>query len=268
MNVIGIDIGGSTTKIIGVSDGKWLQPMQVTATDPLTSVYGAFGKYINEIGLTLPEIDRIKVTGVGSTYIKDDIYGIKTDHINEFEAIGTGGLKMSGLEHAIIVSMGTGTAFVEAGNGVLKHIGGTGVGGGTLLGLGSKLLDVRNFDSIVELSLKGNLDNVDLYVGEMAKSEEGYMASKVTASNFGKVNDFSTKEDIAAGLLNMVFQTVGVMSVFAAKTVGLKDVVLIGNLSTCPNIKELCMQVEELHNITFHVPNNSEYATALGAALS
>ena len=56
------------------------------------------------------------------------------------------------------------------------------------------------------------------------------MPSKVTAANFGKVTDFSTKEDIAAGLVHMVFQTVGMMSVFAAQTVGLKDIVLIGNL--------------------------------------
>ena len=53
MNVIGIDVGGSTTKIVCVSNGKMLAPMQVKATDPLTSVYGAFGKYLSEEGLTL-----------------------------------------------------------------------------------------------------------------------------------------------------------------------------------------------------------------------
>ena len=52
MNVIGIDVGGSTTKIVCVSNGKVLVPMQVKATDPLTSVYGAFGKYLSEEGLT------------------------------------------------------------------------------------------------------------------------------------------------------------------------------------------------------------------------
>ena len=268
MNVIGIDVGGSTTKSVCVSNGKMLSPMQVKATDPLTSVYGAFGKYLSEEGLTLEDIDRIKVTGVGSTYIRDGLYGIPTDKVNEFTSIGLGGLKMSGLDHAIIVSMGTGTAFVEAGNGINRHMGGTGVGGGTLLGLGSKLLDVRNYDSIVEMSLKGDLDNVDLYVGDLSKTEDGYMPSKVTAANFGKVTDFSTKEDIAAGLVNMVFQTVGMMSVFAAQTVGLKDIVLIGNLSKVPNIRELFRQVEDLHGVRFHVPEFAEYATALGAALS
>lgn len=128
MNVIGIDVGGSTTKIVCVSNGKMLAPMQVKATDPLTSVYGAFGKYLSEEGLTLEDIDKIKVTGVGSTYIREGLYGIPTDKVNEFTSIGLGGLAMSGLDHAIIVSMGTGTAFVEAGNGVNRHMGGTGVG--------------------------------------------------------------------------------------------------------------------------------------------
>ena len=118
------------------------------------------------------------------------------------------------------------------------------------------------------MALKGDLDKVDLYVGELSKTEDGYMPSKVTAANFGKVTDFSTKEDIAAGLVNMVFQTVGMMSVFAAQTVGLKDIVLIGNLSKFPNIRELCKQVEDLHDVHFHVPEFSEYATAYGAALS
>ena len=46
--IIGIDIGGSTTKIVGFSEDMTLiEPMSVRATDPLTSVYGAFGKFLN-----------------------------------------------------------------------------------------------------------------------------------------------------------------------------------------------------------------------------
>ena len=41
--VIGIDVGGSTTKIVGVEDKKIKNPMFVKATDPVTSLFGAFG---------------------------------------------------------------------------------------------------------------------------------------------------------------------------------------------------------------------------------
>ena len=43
--VIGIDVGGSTTKIIGLNcKGEILSPLFITAADPVTSLFGAFGK--------------------------------------------------------------------------------------------------------------------------------------------------------------------------------------------------------------------------------
>ena len=47
--VIGIDVGGSTTKIVGMQtadDGsaRLLDPQFVRANDAITSIYGAFGK--------------------------------------------------------------------------------------------------------------------------------------------------------------------------------------------------------------------------------
>lgn len=35
--VIGIDVGGSTTKIVGLNKGKIQSPMFITAADPVTS---------------------------------------------------------------------------------------------------------------------------------------------------------------------------------------------------------------------------------------
>ena len=55
--IIGIDIGGSTTKIVGFreTDGKYelISPILVTAADAITSVYGAFGKFTLENQLKL-----------------------------------------------------------------------------------------------------------------------------------------------------------------------------------------------------------------------
>jgi len=51
--VIGIDIGGSTTKIVGFSEGKLFSPFLVKATDPVSSVYGALGRFLTENGLQL-----------------------------------------------------------------------------------------------------------------------------------------------------------------------------------------------------------------------
>ena len=267
MIIIGIDIGGSTTKIISLDNKRLLSPMQVKAHDPITSVYGAFGKYISENNMSISDIDKIMVTGVGSTFIKENIYDIPTFHVPEFNALGLGGLYLSGLENAIIVSMGTGTAFVKAEGSRMTHIGGTGVGGGTLLGLSSKLLNLQEFDSLVTLSADGVLDNVDLTVGDISKTGVSTMPKKTTASNFGKISDYATKNDIAKGLINMVFQTIGMMAVFACRIDNTKEVVLCGNLTTIPQAKEIFDGIKDLHDINFYLPAQAEYATAIGAAL-
>ena len=55
--VIGIDVGGSTTKIVGIEKDQIKYPMFVRATDPVTSLFGAFGKYIYDSGITLSEVE-------------------------------------------------------------------------------------------------------------------------------------------------------------------------------------------------------------------
>lgn len=76
-NVIGIDIGGSTTKIVGFTkDGKLIEPMSVKAADPITSAYGAFGKFTDVNKLSLDSIEKVMITGVGSAYISTPIYGL------------------------------------------------------------------------------------------------------------------------------------------------------------------------------------------------
>ena len=83
---------------------------RVRASDPLTSAYGAFGRFLNDTGLRLDQVDQVICTGVGSSFLGQEIYGIPTEKVEEFLAIGLGGKFISGLDHCIVVSMGTGTA--------------------------------------------------------------------------------------------------------------------------------------------------------------
>ena len=57
--VIGIDVGGSTTKIVGLNKGKIQSPMFITAADPVTSLFGAFGKYIYDNGIHLSDVEQV-----------------------------------------------------------------------------------------------------------------------------------------------------------------------------------------------------------------
>ncbi len=265
--VIGIDIGGSTTKIVGFDGNTMIAPLLVRANDPIASVYGAFGKFLNTHSLKIEDIERIMITGVGSSFLNNKLFGIPTGKVDEFMAIGLGGLFLSNLNKAIIVSMGTGTALVKAENNTAAHLGGTGVGGGTLLGLSNRMLNVRHFDELIEAANGGDLSHVDLTIGDISKEAMETLPSETTASNFGKISDLVTKSDLAMGIINLVFQTIGMIAVFNTRIDKIKDVVLTGNLTNVPQSEYIFNQLSKLYEVNFQTPPNAEYATAVGAAI-
>lgn len=269
--IIGIDVGGSTTKIVGIDRNRNLmEPMFVRATDPITSLYGAFGKFISQNNLTLSDIRRVMVTGVGSSYISNSIYDLECVHVTEFECVGLGGLFLSGLERAVVVSMGTGTAMVYVTNdGTMTYLGGTGVGGGTLIGLSKKLLSTDNIDNIVSLASNGSLANVDLRLCDIANQNQMYaLPPELTVANFGKVNDLASRYDLALGLINMVFETAGMMAIFAARYCNTEDIVLTGNLTQIPQGNETIKTLNDIFKVKFMVPERSQFGTVIGAALA
>lgn len=268
--IVGIDVGGSTTKIVGFDGDKLLTPILVKATDPIASVYGGFGKFTSDNKISLHDIEKVMVTGVGSAFIGDNIYGIETIHINEFTANGKGGLYLSGIDEAVIVSMGTGTAYVYA-NGITKefiHLGGTGVGGGTLIGLADKLIGVHSVQNVANLALEGNLENIDLRICDITDAAiSPALKDNTTASNFGKISDLASREDIALGLLNMVYETIAMMAIFSARTKNTRDIILIGHLAVLPQSKEIFDKLKNMFNVNIIIPENAAYGTVIGAAL-
>mgnify|MGYP000822354571 CR=1 FL=1 len=133
--ILGIDIGGSSTKIVGLHEnGTVIDMLRVKAEDPLTSLYGALGNFLATHSLKLTDIGHIALTGVGASYVDGDIYGVRTIKVEEFPSVGVGGLALSRKERAVVVSMGTGTSLLWAEKGgEIRHIIGSGIGGGTLL---------------------------------------------------------------------------------------------------------------------------------------
>ena len=175
--VLGIDVGGSTTKIVGFREENGqhvlIEPQCVRATDPLTSIYGAFGKFTMQNGLALSDVERVMMTGAGSAFMDQPLYeGLDCRGVPEFTSVGLGGLYLSGLKDAIVVSMGTGTALIHAKkteNGTdIEYLGGTGVGGGTLVGLSRKILGVDTIEHIEQLCEGGDLGNVDLRICDIS----------------------------------------------------------------------------------------------------
>ncbi|TVQ12195.1 MAG: type II pantothenate kinase [Bacteroidetes bacterium] len=266
--IIGIDIGGSTTKIVGFRDKILLEPLSVEANDPIASAAGALGKFLNDNDLSIKDIDLIRMTGAGASFIYRDILGIPVEKEEEFIALGHGGLYLSKLEKAVIVSMGTGTAIVKAHGNCISHIGGTGVGGGTILGLSKAMLNLSDFENIVNLAESGDLSLVDLSIGDITQGDIGNLPPTLTASNFGKMSDKANKSDLVRAILNMVFQTIGMMAVLAAKIEKDKDIVMTGNLVKVPQAQKTFHELSKLYKVKFHTPKYARYCTAIGAAIS
>ena len=267
--ILGIDIGGSTTKIVGLRrDGSTIAMHRVQAQDPITSLYGALGNFLFTNGLALSDVSRIVLTGVGASYVEGDIYSIPTETGAESTAVGVGGLALSGQEKAVVVSMGTGTAFIWAERGKeVRHLCGSGVGGGTLAGLCSRLCGTRQYDQIVKLALEGDVNHIDLTVGDITRNSHPSLPLDITAANFGNISDSATPGDFAAGAVNMVLQSIGTTAVMACRACGCETVVLTGFMSNLPQAADCFAIFTRLHGIRFVIPEHAAFATSIGAAL-
>ena len=228
--VIGIDVGGSTTKIVGFRDNgakkELISPQFVKANDPLTATYGAFGKFTDENNIKISDIDKVLMTGTAIVHASSD--------------------------------------------GRMEYLGGTGVGGGTLVGLSRLLVGAADIGHISEFVEQGDLGNVDLRIKDMtAAGTAPVINGDMTAANFGNVSDVATKADIAKGISNLVYETVGMVSIFASRSVGVTDIVLTGNLTRLPSCVDKFREFNTLgYGVRFTVPRLSEFSTAIGCAIS
>ena len=261
-------MGISTTKIVGLRDGKPSAPIRITAADPITSLYGAFGKYLHDNTIMLNEVKHVMMTGVGAAYVKSNVYGVNTTLCDEFLADALGARYESHLDHAIVVSMGTGTSFVMCNGDDIKHIGGIGIGGGTLQGLSRIMLNTSDIKQVSALAMQGDISHINLLIGDISAQPLPGLPMEATASIFARAQNDASKEDIACGIISMVLQSIGSAAVLAAQGTGCRDMVLIGNLSLLPQCKEIFPALEKLYNVRFHIPKFSEYCTAIGAALA
>ncbi len=57
------------------------------------------------------------------------------------------------------------------------------------------------------------------------------------------------------------------MAVFACRNDTTRNVVLTGSLTEIPQAVPIFQNLSDLHDISFQIPNDALYATALGAAL-
>lgn len=80
-----------------------------------------------------------------------------------------------------------------------------------------------------------------------------------TASLFSNAKANASREDIACGLIFMVLQSIGSGSILSSLGSGIKDFVLIGNLTLLPQCREVYPAMEKLYRVRFRIPKYSEF---------
>ena len=137
----------------------------------------------------------------------------------------------------IVVSMGTGTSFIRVDGDSIEHLGGMAIGGGTLQGLSRILFKTHDIRHVMSMAMRGDVSAVDLQIKDISRTEIPGLPYGVTASNFGKAEANAEPDDVAAGIINMILQAIGSAANFVARNTGIKDFVLIGNLSMLPQCR-------------------------------
>jgi type II pantothenate kinase len=220
------------------------------------------------------DFERIAVTGGRSNQLGEKLDGVPIFYVKEEQAIGCGGLHLTGVDAAMVVSAGSGTAMVATrrADGVVKavHITGSAVGGGTLQGLGYLLTGTTDPIEIDQLALAGNANAVDLTLIEAVGNRVGNLPVDANAVNFGKVArkpGVYDKVDMAAGLVRLVAQVITVIAVNAARAQNLNKVVFIGHLVDLPSINRELQITAGYYQTPILIPDKPGSGTVTGALL-
>ena len=257
--VLGIDIGASTTKFALVKNGSCIKEYRKPDKQSFDDALESFG-YVG--------VRRIAVTGVGSSFIQGNLRGIPTVRKDEFASVARGAAKLSKKVNTLVVSVGTGTSFTRITPVRAWHVGGTGLGGGLLIGLSKRLCGIDDMDELQRLAAAGDLHAIDLQLRDVFEGTLSHLTPSATVANMSKLSEQSSNADVAAGLCNLIFQSIGVMGVFAAKRHLTRTIVLVGTITDWPIAQRSLDEVAALHNVKFIVPDHAAFATAIGAALS
>ena len=270
-NTIGIDAGGTLTKLAYMNDQHEIQLQHFPSND-LPNVLDWINQHdIDEIGLTGGRTEQVKV-------LLDKVNSIH--YIVEFEATLKGvryQLEKEGysFDKSIITNIGTGTSIHYMDAEKHMRIGGTGVGGGTLIGLASLTTGVHNYEEVLHLAKKGNRQGIDLLVQDIYQGMDSptELQPTLTASNFGKVgiNDETNyeTEDVLATVQGLVGEVITTLSIQLAEQMDTEHIMYIGTtLDNNEKLRDIIANYTILKKKTPIFLQDHGFSGAIGALMN
>jgi type II pantothenate kinase len=221
--------------------------------------------------------DSVGLAGGGAAKLEQQLT-CQTLRVNEFAAWGNGAAELlqdvavGPARRYLLVSLGTGTSVMLVDGMAVNRIGGTALGGGTVVGLGAALLDRSDFSEIAALAERGDRRRVDLLVSDIYRPGEIPLLGDLTAASFGKLARLAggqaapAREDLAHAVMGLVGENVALIcgGLGAAHQVG--RVVFGGStLRNNRTLREVLQLITgALGHETIFLPEG-EFAGALGA---
>ncbi len=257
--IIAIDRGASFTDFAVIVSNRLVEKLSIEKRDwaSITSTYDRMtGPYQNH-----------HTVFTGSDAGMPRRINRKARIIPEIDAIGFGGSALAGYRDCIVVSIGTGTAIVHFSDKSARHVGGTGMGGGTIKGLASLICGLDEPLQIESQAQKGNPANINLTISDLGYKDLSFLGSDMTASNFADIKS-NDPADLAAGILRLVGETVGIIASICAREFACQDrIVIVGKVANSQFIRHTIELAGKLYQAQFTFPENPGYATAYGAAM-
>jgi type II pantothenate kinase len=216
------------------------------------------------------------VTG-GKSHLFQSLLGYETRSMIEFDATCHGVQYLMceqgiTLPSFILANAGTGTSIHWIHQDGHSRVGGTGVGGGTIMGLSSLLTGIDDYEELIQLAKQGKTDRVDLKVSHIYEGAVPPIPGDLTASNFGYVLQHPGKQipaDLLASIMSLVGETVATVSILAAQQHGVSTIVFIGSSFAGNDVlRDVVVRNTEIKGAMPIVLQNGEYSGAIGALLS
>ena len=178
----------------------------------------------------------------------------------------------------ISTNIGSGVSILKVlDNDKYERVGGTLMGGGTLIGLSKLIFGIADYDKILELASKGNNENVDLTMKDFPNHSENNNENSVVSS-LGKIHEFIQsgikddlkKEDIALSLLKMICSHIAQYSVIYAEKNNIDTIYYFGTFTKKDSIADKILHKESKHwnkNIKIRFNNYGGYLGSIGTLL-
>ena len=302
LSMIGVDIGSSFTKVCIFYCEKEYFDVFRTSEENINNFFNNNDriKLIANQALSRNDLEKFKIciTGSGSHKFKEILSKIDPkplfcDEIptsiqgvlhclkdpSRYITVGGKGYKLD--DKFIVASLGTGAAFMyyeidkTSNKTTSEHIAGTGMAGGTFLGLSKLIFNLNDFHTLYDMAMKGKAENVDLMISDLVGADYiSKLTAEVVASSMAKAaysDERPDDNDIAASIIKTISMSIGCNLAAVCHGKNCKHCILIGGFLDSDGIITNSI-VRSLNlfepDVTLIIPTNSQFVCSIGAAVN